>query len=186
VLDFPTDEGHIWTPYFWIPGDKMLERERKDRVPYSAWARDGLIQVTDGNVIDYGFIVEKINALGEIYDIREIAFDRWGAFQVSAQLAGAGFTMAQFGQGYVSMSAPTKELLRIVLDGKLAHGGNPVLRWMADNIVVSQDPAGNVKPNKEKSRDKIDGIVAGIMALDRATRHENGRSVYETRGILTL
>jgi phage terminase large subunit-like protein len=94
--------------------------------------------------------------------------------------------MVQFGQGYVSMSAPTKELLRIVLDGKLRHAGNPVMRWMADNIVVSQDPAGNVKPNKEKSREKIDGIVAGIMALDRAIRHENGRSVYETRGILTL
>ncbi|MTV61762.1 terminase TerL endonuclease subunit, partial [Streptococcus pneumoniae] len=79
---------------------------------------------------------------------------------------GAGMTMVGFGQGFVSMSQPTRELLRVVLDKKLSHGGHPVLRWMADNLVVTQDPAGNIKPNKAKSREKIDGMVAGIMALD--------------------
>lgn len=176
VLDFPPESGdqetpHIWMPFFWIPGENLMERVRRDRVPYDAWARDGFIRVTEGNVIDFGVIVRDVIELGERFNVKEIAFDRWGAFQVSQQLAGAGFTMVGFGQGYASMSAPTKELLRIVMDGKLAHGGNPVLRWMADNLVVVQDAAGNVKPEKAKSREKIDGMVAGIMALDRAVRH---------------
>jgi phage terminase large subunit-like protein len=191
VLDFPNEAGeaerHAWLPFFWIPRDNMVERARHDRVSYVSWARDGLIEATEGNVIDYGWIVRKIEELGEKYKIREIAFDRWGAFQITQQLEGLGFTLVGFGQGFASMSGPTKELLRLVLDGKLAHGGHPVLRWMADNLVVSTDPAGNVKPNKEKSREKIDGIVAGVMALDRALRHGAKKgSVYEGRGLLSL
>ena len=190
VLDFPPDpeapELHIWLPFFWIPEEHMIERARKDRVPYDAWVRDGLMKATPGNVIDYGLIVKDITELGKRYNIREIAFDRWGAFQISQQLVGAGFTMVAFGQGFVSMSAPTKEVLRLTLDGKLAHGGHKVMRWMADNMEVSQDPAGNVKPDKKKSRERIDGVVAGIMALDRAVRHGSGKSVYEQRGFLDL
>jgi len=190
VLDFPAESGeeerHAWLAYFWIPLENMLERARKDRVPYDAWARDGLIRTTEGNVIDYGYILRDIEELGEKFNIKEIAFDRWGAFQVSQQLEALGFVMVGFGQGFASMSAPTKDLLRLVMDRKLAHGGNPVLRWMADNVMVSMDPAGNLKPNKQKSREKIDGIVAGIMALDRAVRHESGGSVYDERGILTI
>ncbi len=190
VLVFPPELGeeerYAVLPFFWIPEENMVERARRDRVSYDAWARDGLITPTEGNVIDYGFIVRAIEELGERYNIKEIAFDRWGAFQVSQALEGAGFTMVGFGQGFASMSAPTKELLRLVLDGKLAHGGHPVLRWMADNVVVSTDPAGNVKPNKAKSREKIDGIVALIMALDRALRHREAGSVYDRRGIVTL
>jgi phage terminase large subunit-like protein len=173
--------------FFWIPAENMIERARKDRVPYDAWVRQGLITATEGNVIDYARIVHDIEALGKRFNIREIAFDRWGAFQISQQLEAAGFTMVGFGQGFSSMSTPTRELLRLVLDHKLAHGGHPVLRWMADNVVVRQDPAGNVKPDKEKSREKIDGIVALIMALDRAIRQQGqGRSVYEERGIIVL
>lgn len=190
VLCFPSEPGEeerfAWLPFFWIPEENMIERARRDRVPYDAWARDGYVQVTEGNVIDYSFIVRKIEELGERYNIQEIAFDRWGAFQVSQALEAAGFTMVGFGQGFVQMASPTKELLRIVLDGHLVHGGNPVLRWMADNVVVSTDAAGNVKPNKAKSGARIDGIVAGIMALDRAIRHEGDGSVYEERGFLTL
>lgn len=191
VLDFPPEPGdergvHQWLAKFWIPEENIVERSRRDRVPYDAWVREGLITATPGNVIDYSKIVMDIEALGLIYDIQEIAFDRWGAVLVSQQLEGAGFTMVGFGQGFVSMASPTKELLRLVLDGKLAHGRNPVLRWMADNMVVTTDAAGNVKPNKEKSREKIDGIVAGIMALDRAMRHANTGSVYESRGLRIL
>lgn len=191
VLVFPPEEGeqdglYAWLPFFWIPEENMVERARKDRVPYDAWCREGLISATEGNVIDYAYIVRAIEELGERYDIREIAFDRWGAFQVSQALEGAGFTMVGFGQGFASMANPTKELLRLVLDGKLAHGGHTVLRWMADNMVVSTDAAGNVKPNKAKSREKIDGIVAGVMGLDRALRHVGAGSVYEERGLLSL
>jgi len=185
----PREEGDLWrvVSRFWIPEENIVERARRDRVPYDAWVRDGYITATPGNVIDYAFIMAEIERLGEMYDIREIAFDRWGAVQISTALEERGFTMVQFGQGFRSMSPPTKELLRLVLEGKIAHGGHPVLRWMADNLVVDTDPAGNVKPNKKKSREKIDGMVALIMALDRATRHAaEGGSVYETRGIRTL
>ncbi len=190
VLDFPPEAGdehgvHFWLPFFWIPEENMIERARKDRVPYDAWVRDGLMMATPGNVIDYDFILRDIERLGQIYDIKEIAFDRWGAVQLSTQLIGAGFEMVGFGQGFVSMSPPTKEFYRLVQQQELAHGGHPVLRWMADNVVVDQDAAGNLKPNKAKSREKIDGIVAGLMGLDRATRNQ-GKSVYESRGIREL
>lgn len=191
VLAFPPqEEGEpMWLlPSFWIPDANMIERTRRDRVPYDAWTRDGLVYATPGNVIDYRRIQAKIEELGEKYDIREIAFDRWGATAISQGLTDAGFVMAQMGQGFASMSAPTKELLRLVLAGELAHGANPVLRWMADNVTTEQDAAGNVKPSKAKSREKIDGIVASIMAIDRAQRNagDSGRSVYEERGILSL
>lgn len=189
VLDFPSEPGepelHQWLPFFWVPEENLIERARRDRVPYDTWARAGFLRVTPGNVIDYPRIAADIIALADSFNIREIAFDRWGAIQMSQQLEAAGFTMVAFGQGFVSMSPPTKELLRLTLDKKLVHGGHPVLRWMANNLMVEQDAAGNVKPSKRKSREKIDGIVAGIMALDRATRRE-AASVYEARGILTL
>ena len=190
VMMFPPQDDALYCvlPIFWIPAEQIVERSLRDRVPYDAWARDGLVRSTPGNVIDYGMITRDIEELGEQYHIREIAFDRWGAFQISQDLDGAGFTMVPFGQGFASMSAPTKELLRLILDKKLAHGGHPVLRWMADNMVIKQDPAGNMKPDKAKSREKIDGIVAMVMGLDRAIRHGSGRqtSVYEERGMRSL
>jgi phage terminase large subunit-like protein len=189
VLDFPSehgeDEQHTWLARFWIPEDNMRERVRRDRVPYDAWVRDGLMVATPGNVIDFDRIIADIEAVGELFEVREIAFDRWGAFQISSKLAGAGFQMVGFGQGFASMSHPMKELLRLTLGQRLRHGGNPILKWMADNLVVSQDSAGNIKPEKAKSRHKIDGMVAGVMALDRAMRSK-GQSVYEERGIRTL
>ena len=191
VLVFPPsepEEPYQVLPYFWIPGENLVEKGRRDRVSYDAWVRLNLMMATPGNVIDYETIrtfVEQI--VGERYDIGDIAFDRWGAVQMSQQLEAAGFTMVAMGQGMQSMSPPTKELLRLVLDARLAHGGNPVLRWMADNLVVQTDPAGNIKPNKAKSTAKIDGMVALIMALDRATRHgAAARSVYESRGLRVL
>jgi len=187
----PVDDGEPYhvVPRFFIPNDNMIERARNDRVPYDAWVRDGLVIATEGNVIDYQRIQTEIETLGKRYNIREIAFDRWGAFQISQNLDNAGFTMVPFGQGFASMSAPTKELLRLVLERNLAHGSNPVLRWMADNMVVRTDAAGNVKPDKAKSREKIDGIVALVMALDRAIRHSNDqpqKSVYNERGVLMI
>lgn len=181
------EEPYQTLPFFWIPRDNMVERGRRDRVDYTTWVRQGLITATPGNVIDYETIRAAIERLGERYDIGEVAFDRWGAVQMSQQLEGAGFTMVAMGQGFQSMSPPTKELLRLVMDGRLAHGGNAVLRWMADNLVVQTDPAANIKPNKAKSTARIDGMVALIMALDRATRHGSPvRSVYEGRGLRML
>lgn len=120
------------------------------------------------------------------YNIREIAFDRWGAVQMTQNLENLGFTVIPFGQGLKDMSPPTKELMKLTLVQKIAHGGHPVLRWTKDNIFIRTDPAGNFKADKEKSTEKIDGAVATIMALDRAIRcgGETGNSVYDDRGLL--
>ncbi len=190
LLVFPPAEGNPEffrvLPFFWMPQENLYERARKDAVPYDVWVRQSLIRATQGNVIDYGVIIRDIVELGAQVNIREIAFDRWGAEGMRQELEKEGFTMVAFGQGFASMSGPTKELLRLTIDGKLAHGGNPVLRWMADNVVVRQDPAGNVKPDKAKSKENIDGIVALIMGLDRAIRHGQGESVYEQRGLFVV
>ena len=191
VLVFPPqneEDKYIILPYFWLPEDTLDLRVRRDHVPYDVWEQQGFVHTTEGNVVHYGFIEAFIEELGTKYDIREIAFDRWGAAQMVQNLEGLGFNVVAFGQGYNSMSPPTKELLRLALDGKLAHGGHPVLRWMVDNIHVRTDPAGNIKPDKERSTEKIDGAVATIMALDRALRcgGQSGLSVYDDRGLLIL
>ena len=189
VLVFPPtseDEPYIALPFFWLPEETLSLRVRRDHVPYDQWAKRGFIQTTEGNVVHYGFIERFICELGERYDIREIAHDRWNATMMVQTLEDDGFTMVPFGQGFKDMSPPTKELMRIVLEHKLCHGGHPVLRWNMDNAFVRTDPAGNLKLDKEKSTEKIDGVVALVMALDRAQRNLNGGSVYDERGLLTL
>ena len=171
MLAFPVDDEVRLLCRFWVPEENIEKRSRTDKVPYEQWVRQGYLAATPGNVIDYAFIEAEIEALSKRFEIREIAFDRWGAVQMSQNLTEKGFTLVEFGQGYKSMSPPTKELLKLVLSGKLRHGDHPVLNWMADNVVVTTDPAENVKPDKAKSTERIDGIVAAIMALDRLQRH---------------
>jgi phage terminase large subunit-like protein len=174
VLLFPpTEDDLLYTvlPFFFIPSENIADRVKRDRVPYDVWKRNDLLTLTDGNVIDYDAIRAKVQELGEQFNIREIAFDRWNATQVTTQLAGDGYTMVPFGQGFQSMSSPTKRLLELAISGRIAHGGNPVLRWMAGNAVVKTDPAGNIKLDKSKSTEKIDGAVALAMALSRAEAH---------------
>ena len=136
----------------------------------------------------YSYIENFIEELSLKYNIREIAFDRWGAVQMVQNLEGMGLTVVPFGQGFKDMSPPTKELMKLTLEGTFAHGGQPVLRWMMDNIFIRTDSAGNIKPDKEKSTEKIDGAVATIMALDRALRcgTGTGESVYNSRGLIVL
>jgi phage terminase large subunit-like protein len=189
VLVFPPithDDKYYVLPFFWIPEDNLKLRVKRDHVPYDVWKKQGFLETTEGNVIHYGFIENFIDKLGTQFNIKEIAFDRWGAVQMVQNLDGLGFTVVPFGQGYKDMSPPTKELMKITLEQKIAHGGHPVLSWMMDNIFVRTDPAGNIKPDKEKSTEKIDGAVALIMALDRAIRHESKESVYEKRGMRSL
>ena len=190
VLVFPPrndTEKYIFLPYFWIPEENMIRRVRRDHVPYDVWEKQGFLQTTEGDVIHYGFIENFIDGLGKKFHIKEIAFDRWGAVQMVQNLEGLGFTVVPFGQGFKDMSPPTKRLMELVLEKNIAHGGHPVLRWMMDNIFVRTDPAGNIKPDKEKSTEKIDGAVATIMGLDRAIRNEGSTgSVYDERGILSI
>ena len=191
VLVFPPtdeDDRYILLPYFWVPEDTLDLRVRRDHVPYDLWERQGHLMTTEGNVIHYGFIEQFIGRLGERFNIRDIAFDRWGAVQMVQNLENMGFTVVPFGQGFKDMSPPTKELMKLVLEKRIAHGGHPVLRWMMDNIYIRTDPAGNIKADKEKSTEKIDGAVATIMGLDRAIRcgNDTKESVYNDRGILFL
>lgn len=190
VLIFPPrdeDEKFVLLPYFCIPEETIPRRVKANSVPYDIWEKQGYIMSTEGNVIHYDFIEKFIMDLSEKYHILEIAVDRWNATHVIQNLEDNGLTMVPFGQGFASMSAPTKEFYRLLMEGKIIHGGHPVMRWMAGNVVVDTDPAGNIKVTKAKSKEKIDGIVAAIMALDRAVRHESeGRSVYDTRGIILI
>lgn len=190
VLVFPPrreDEKYIVLPFFWLPEDTLELRCRRDHVMYDVWKKQGYIMTTEGNVIHYGFIEAFIEDLGKKYHILEIAYDRWNATQMVQNLEDEGFTMVPFGQGFKDMSPPSKELYKLLMEGSIIHGGNPVLRWMAGNIVMRQDPAGNIKPDKEKSTEKIDGIVALIMGLDRCIRHEGSKaSIYDERGIISF
>lgn len=191
VLVFPPaddEDKYCVLPYFWIPEDTLDLRVRRDHVPYDLWERQGFLKTTEGNVVHYGFIEKFIEELGKKFNIIEIAFDRWGAVQMVQNLDGLGFTVVPFGQGFKDMSPPTKELMKLTLEEKIAHSGHPVLRWMMDNIFVRTDPAGNIKADKEKSTEKIDGAIATIMALDRAIRcgGSDFGSVYDERGILVL
>jgi phage terminase large subunit-like protein len=192
VLVFPPQQAT--DPYsvicrFWVPEETMRERSKRDRVLYSTWVRQGYIMATPGYVIDYEYILAEIEELGQRYDIRQVAFDRWGAAQIQTKLLDMGGEefLVQFGQGFASMSAPTKELERLLGNGRLAHGGNPVLTWMAGNAVASKDAADNIKLDKAKSTEKIDGMIALVMALDRATRGEpDDSSVYDESDIKVL
>jgi phage terminase large subunit-like protein len=171
---------------FFLPDDNMRERVHHDKVPYDVWVRQGYIITTPGNIIDYAFILDQIEKDMADYEIKELAFDRWGSQKITTDLQDLGFeiegkrSLIQFGQGFASMSAPTKELEKMVLAKEIAHGGNPVLSWMMSNISIREDPAGNKKPDKEKSTEHIDGVVALIMAIGRAMLNKGPeKSAYE-------
>jgi phage terminase large subunit-like protein len=188
VLLFLGKDGMVTVvPRFWIPADNAPRRQRRDRVPYLDWARSGLIEMSPGNVIDYDRICAAINQFKTRFNIREIAIDRWNATQLAVQLQGDGFEVVTFGQGFKDMTAPTKEWEKLVVSGKLRHGRHPVLRWMASNVAVETDAAGNLKPSKKRSTERIDGIVAGIMALGRAlVQPARSASVYQRRDPIVL
>jgi phage terminase large subunit-like protein len=183
VLDFPaSDGGHDVLYRVFAPEAQLAALDRRTGGAARVWAELGLLTVTEGDVIDYDAIKVALRHDAEVYDLREVAFDRWGATQLSSDLIEEGFPLIQTGQGFASMSGPTKEFLRLVAAGLYRHGGNPVARWQAGNLQTRTDPGGNVKPDKAKSADKIDSMVAGIMALDRALRHAGGGEDYAAAG----
>ena len=188
VLVCPDENGCFDVkPFFWIPSENAIRRERKDKVPYTTWIKQDYIKVTEGDVVDYDQIRMDILEISEKYNIKEIAVDRWNATQIVTQLDGEGLNMVMFGQGYRSMSAPSKHLEALVMSRKLRHGDNPVMNWMASNVSIESDPAANIKPSKRKSTEKIDGIVAAVMGLARAgAALEDGQSVYEDKGFTII
>ena len=189
VMVCPDDEGGIdVVPVFWIPEENAYARERRDRVPYAAWAKKGLIRLTRGDVIDYEQIREDIIQLADEYNIQEIAVDRWNSTQLVTQLEGelSHIDMAMFGQGFRSMSSPCKLLEQLVMSKKCHHGANPVLRWMMGNVAIESDASANIKLSKKKSTEKIDGIVALVMALARSSESGDSGSIYDNGGITIL
>jgi phage terminase large subunit-like protein len=171
---------------FWVPEDDIARRSRRDRVPYEVWRDQGFLTATPGNATDFAFIESEIIKLASRFDIREIAFDRTFAGEIVQNLQNEGLTLVEYGQGFLSMAAPTAELARLSVSRKLWHNANPLLRWNASNVSVRQDPAGNLKPDKERSIERIDGISALINALGRALMRDSksGRSVYETQDLV--
>jgi phage terminase large subunit-like protein len=145
------------------------------------------VRFTEGDVIDYRAILSDIDHDARQFDIREIAYDRWGMTQLSQDLIEAGLQVVPMGQGFASMSPPTKAWEGLIRRRRYAHGANPVMRWMISNLRVRSDPAGNVKIDKSKSADKVDGAIAAVMSLDRALRAGPPTvPVYETRGLMTV
>lgn len=185
VLAFYDEDQDVWylRVWFFMPGDDIGERSRKDRVPYDRWAEQGYITLTDGNVIDYEYIIATVLDADEEYGLLELGFDPWNAEQTAIKLEQEGITMVRMRQGYATLSEPTKEFEKLVVSGSLRHGDNPVLTWMANNTMVVSDAAGNIKIDKSKSIKRIDGVAASIMAIGRGIVSEGGSSVYDDRGI---
>lgn len=141
---------------------------------------------TPGDVVDYGYIKSVIMEACEVYDVRLINYDRWNSSQLVVDLIEEGVPMNPFGQGYASMGAPTSQYEKRIFGKEEVHDGNPVIRWMLSNVALQTDPAGNIKVNKDKSGDKVDGVVADIMSLGALMMDDSpGKSVYEERGVLT-
>lgn len=160
-------EGGEVLPFFWVPKERILDRVAKDMVPYDEWEREGFLTATQGNVIDFAVIRAKINELAECYNIRELAMKRWNTPQLQTELMDDGLNIILVGDGYKDMSPGTRELEKLLLEGKVRHGGNRVLRWMASNIAVRMDPEERIRPDKAASTERYDGIEAFIIAISR-------------------
>lgn len=190
VLLFPPteeDPKHRLLCRFWVPEDRITEAVQHGRVPYKAWKDAGFLIPTPGDVIDYAFVRKEINELAVAFPgLQEIAFDPYHGWQTSLELADDGFTMAETRMGAKSMGEPSAEFERLVVSGGLAHGDNPVLRWMASNVTIRYDANKNIMPDKDKSTAKIDGIVAAILALGRSIVHREETSVYEDHDLRVL
>lgn len=175
----------LW--WFWCPKVSAEKRERRDRVPYLAWARDGYLTMTPGNETDYDYVRRDVNAILEKHGCTKIAADRlFQGAQLCQQLVADGFDVIPFGMGFMSMAAPTAELERLINRAEFNHGNNPVMRWMASNASVELDAAGNMKPSKKKSHEKIDGIISAVMALGIAMVDTDTDLVYNHRGVIAI
>ncbi|OPL14706.1 MAG: terminase [delta proteobacterium MLS_D] len=179
-LCFPPvmDGEPFWTlHYAWCPKDAIKRRSKADHVPYELWEKQKYIEATPGTVIDYDYILARLDEVAKKYSLEAVLFDRWGAARIVAELEAMGLEVIEFGQGFASMSPPAKELEKLILERKIKFSENPVLRWCFGNVITEVDAAGNVKPSKKRSREKIDLVVSTIMALDGALRNA-GKEVH--------
>lgn len=186
VFEPGEDEVYDLAVFFWVPRDTALEHERADRAQYVKWIDQRYIRATPGNVVDYDLVERDVAKIAGFVQLQELAYDRWGASQISQRLQDVhGITMVQHGQGYKDMSPAAKEFERVVLSKKVRIHESPVLLWQLSNVVVKRDPSGNIKPDKSRPTNRIDGVVAALMGLARASLREQTTSVYATRGVIT-
>tara|TARA_R100001443_G_scaffold36154_1_gene50051 strand:- start:163 stop:825 length:663 start_codon:yes stop_codon:yes gene_type:complete len=187
VLIIPEDDRFTIIPYFFAPKDNAFIRSRRDQVDYIGWGKEGLMELTDGDVTDYNYIKKKIKEVAEVVNIKSIAFDRWNSSQIIIDISEDGLPCEPFGQGFASMNAPVKMLEALVLGKQINHGGNKVLRWMCSNLAMKSDPAGNIKMDKSKSSEKIDGMVALVMALGCYMNNDSSdSSTYDDKDIIWI
>jgi len=189
-LAFPIQDKVYLLVWSWIPKDNARERENRDRVPYRLWEREenANLTLTSGNVVDYTFIKHKILELASKYDIREIRYDRWNSTEIIVNLQDEGLNLVAMGQGFASLTAPSKEFEKRILEHTLIHNNNPVLNWCVSNVSVQSDPSGNIKPVKPEYKEarKIDCVVASIMALSGVMGRQDDQLIYNSRGLLTI
>jgi phage terminase large subunit-like protein len=171
VAVFPSD-GHFQVlARCFVPAERIRERAQRDRAPYDQWQRDGVLTATPGNVVDYEAVRRLLVDWAKRYDVREVAYDPWNATDLVTRLQEQdGLTCVPIRQGFGALSAPTKSLETAILSHALQHDGDPVLRWCVSNVSVESDAAGNIKPSKRVSTERIDAVVALVMALDRLDR----------------
>lgn len=187
VLLFP-DQDYKVLPYFWVPEDMVATRTKRDRQSYQAWVDSGLLRTTPGAVTRYDAIRDFLGELKPKYNISQIGIDEWNAIHLAMQLEDDGFDVVLMKQNMHHMAPPTKELERLVMQGALSHPGHPVLSWMFDNVAIRRDSDDNIKIDRDKSREKVDGMVALVMALGVFIKQSQakGGSVYDERGVLAL
>ncbi len=185
VLYFPDDEGAV-LPFFWVPADRLDEREREDHVPYRTWHKQGFLEAPAGRAIDKGAIVHRLAEIASMYDVKAIAYDRWRLEDLKKLLSDEGIELplVPFGQGYASMAPAIDSLETKILNRQLMHPGHPILTWNISNAVVEMDPAGGRKISKAKSTERVDGAVALVMAVGLAGTQvkEEYHSVYDDPG----
>jgi len=181
---FPGEKNHI-VPYFFI-NEEMARQRKMDGLRYDVWAQQGFIEVTPGNATDYNYIKKRVLDFCKLYEVRKINYDRFNSSQLVIDLLEEGVLMEGFGQGFISMSMPTKEFEKQILSREINHQGNPVLRWMMGNVQLKTDPAGNIKVDKGSSFEKVDGVVAAIMALGAKVSEVKEEFIYDNRDLIML
>jgi len=190
VAAWPTDDGgYIVKPWYFCPADALAKKSRLEGVNYSEWAKDGLIIPTPGAAVDYDFVEAQIRSICKDHDVRQIAFDPWRAQKTQQNLMADSLPVVDFRQGFISMSPACDEVERAIVNGRFRHSNNPILKWNFDNVAVVRDAAGNRKFDKSKSRDKIDGAVAALMAVRFAAIYQDNLSAYndpESAGLFSF
>lgn len=171
---FPDASGFDVLPEFFVPADNIAERARRDRVPYDEWVKHGYLHATPGNSVDYEYVRNTVNDWAREFDLKTIGVDPWNARGLITQLGEQdGLTVVEVRQGFASLSGPSKALETAILSKRLRHNGHPVLRWCIGNVALETDAAGNIKPSKAASTERIDGVVALVMAIDQMERHQH-------------